>query len=135
MRHVHYPTQFFHINKIRNVYSYFGMILLLIKNISSVIINLVTSIKEEFGMKLVNKNIDMISWTSKDGSVTPVRFRLEESGKTIIIKVDHVIQTEKSKLGGSPTLSFLCSSIISNIEQVYELTCNCDSQKWLLRKK
>lgn len=135
MRHVHYPTQFFHINKIRNVYSYFGMILLLIKNISSVIINLVTSIKEEFGMKLVNKNIDMISWTSKDGSVTPVRFRLEESEETIIIKVDHVIQTEKSKLGGSPTLSFLCSSIINNIEQVYELTCNCDSQKWLLRKK
>ncbi|MFV0314179.1 MAG: hypothetical protein ACK5I7_03650 [Anaerotignum sp.] len=86
-------------------------------------------------MKLVNKNIDMISWTSKDGSVTPVRFRLEESEETIIIKVDHVIQTEKSKLGGSPTLSFLCSSIINNIEQVYELTCNCDSQKWLLRKK
>ncbi|WP_304509076.1 hypothetical protein [Anaerotignum sp.] len=85
-------------------------------------------------MKLLNKNIDMISWTSKDGAVTPVRFRLEEKGETIVIKVDHIIQTEKNKFGGSPTLSFLCSSIMDGMEKIYELTCNCDSQKWLLRK-
>ena len=86
-------------------------------------------------MKLVNKKIDMISWTSKDGSVTPVRFRLEEEdGETLIIKVDRIIQTDRNKFGGSPTLRFLCSSIIDGIEKLYELTCNCDSQKWLLRK-
>lgn len=85
-------------------------------------------------MKLLNKNIDMISWTSKDGAVTPVRFRLEEKGETIVIKVDRIIQTEKNKFGGSPTLSFLCSSIMDGMEKIYELTCNCDSQKWLLRK-
>lgn len=90
--------------------------------------------EEEPGMKLVNKNIDMISWTSKDGSVTPVRFRLEENGEAIVIKVDHIIQTEKNKFGGSLTLCFLCSSVISGIEKLYELTCNCDNQKWLLRK-
>lgn len=86
-------------------------------------------------MKLVNKNIDMISWTSRDGSITPVRFRLEEDdGETVIIKVGRIIQTEKNKFGGSPTLCFLCSSIVNNAEKIYELTCNCDSQKWLLRK-
>ena len=31
-------------------------------------------------MKLLNKQIDMISWTSKEGVVTPVRFRIEEDG-------------------------------------------------------
>lgn len=95
---------------------------------------IVSFIEEEPGMKLVNKKIDMISWTSKDGSVTPVRFRLEENGETIIIKVERIIQTDKNKFGGSPTLSFLCSSIIDGIEKIYELTCNCDSQKWLLKK-
>ncbi len=85
-------------------------------------------------MKLINKNIDMISWTSKDGAVTPVRFRLEENGEAITIKVGRIIQTEKTKFGGSPTLSFLCSSIVNDMEKIYEITCNCDSQKWLLRK-
>ena len=32
-------------------------------------------------MKLLNKNIDMISWTAKDGTVTPVRFRMEDNGE------------------------------------------------------
>ncbi|WP_352401026.1 hypothetical protein [Anaerotignum sp.] len=85
-------------------------------------------------MKLVNKNIDMISWTSKDGSVTPVRFRFEDNGETLVVKVGRIIQTDKTKFGGSSTLSFLCSSVISNTEKIYELTCNCDSQKWLLKK-
>ncbi|KXL52762.1 hypothetical protein CLNEO_17840 [Anaerotignum neopropionicum] len=85
-------------------------------------------------MKLINKNIDMISWTSKDGAVTPVRFRMDENGEAITVKVDRIIQTEKNKFGGSPTLCFLCSSIIDDIEKIYELTCNCDSQKWLLKK-
>ncbi len=85
-------------------------------------------------MRLLNKNIDMISWTGKDGTVTPVRFRMEDNGENITIKVDRIIQTEKNRFGGSQTLCFLCSSIINDIEKIYELTCNCDNQKWLLRK-
>ncbi len=85
-------------------------------------------------MKLLNKNIDMISWTAKDGTVTPVRFRMEDNGETITVKVDRILQTERNRFGGSQTLCFLCSSIINGIEKIYELTCNCDNQKWLLRK-
>ncbi|AMJ40426.1 hypothetical protein SDC9_158025 [bioreactor metagenome] len=85
-------------------------------------------------MKLLNKNIDMISWTAKDGTVTPVRFRMEDNGETTTVKVDRILQTEKNRFGGSQTLCFLCSSIINGIEKIYELTCNCDNQKWLLRK-
>ena len=38
-------------------------------------------------MKLLNKQIDMISWTSSEGIVTPIRFRMEENGRLIIIKI------------------------------------------------
>ena len=38
-------------------------------------------------MKLLNKQIDMISWTSKEGVVTPVRFRIEEDGKSIVVRI------------------------------------------------
>ncbi|KAF5064789.1 hypothetical protein DSECCO2_280750 [anaerobic digester metagenome] len=85
-------------------------------------------------MKLLNKNIDMISWTAKDGTVTPVRFRMEDNGEIITVKVDRILQTEKNRFGGSQTLCFLCSSIINGIDKIYELSCNCDNQKWLLKK-
>lgn len=85
-------------------------------------------------MKLLNRQIDMISWTSRDGTVTPVRFRMEEKGRPVVIKVEHILQTEKSDFCGAPMLCFLCSSVIQNTEKVYELTYNCKNQKWLLKK-
>ena len=60
-------------------------------------------------MKLLNKQIDMISWTSKEGVVTPVRFRIEEDGKSIVIRIGRILQTEKNMFGGTPTLSFRCA--------------------------
>lgn len=85
-------------------------------------------------MKLLNKQIDMISWTSKEGIVTPVRFRMEEDGQFVVIRIDRVLQTEKNTFGGTPTLSFRCISNIRGQERVYELTYSGESQKWLLKK-
>ena len=53
-------------------------------------------------MKLLNKQIDMISWTSKEGVVTPVRFRIEEDGKSIVIRIGRILQTEKICLAALP---------------------------------
>lgn len=85
-------------------------------------------------MKLRNQQIDMISWTSKEGIVTPIRFRMEENDETIVIKVGHIIQTEKKLFAGTPTLIYRCSSIIRGVEKLYELTYHCGNQQWLLRK-
>ena len=85
-------------------------------------------------MKLLNQQIDMISWTSKEGIVTPVRFRIEEDGETTVIRVGQVIQTETNHFSGTTTLLFRCSSVIHGVEKIYELTYNCGNQKWLLKK-
>lgn len=85
-------------------------------------------------MKLLNRQIDMISWTSSEGVVTPVRFRMEENGRFVIIKVGHILRTEKTQFCGMPMLCFRCSSIIRGTEKIYELTYNCGSQRWLLKK-
>ena len=85
-------------------------------------------------MKLLNKQIDMISWTSKEGVVTPVRFRMEEDGKSIVIRIGRILQTKKNMFGGTPTLSFRCASEICGQERIYEVTYNSGSQKWLLKK-
>ena len=73
-------------------------------------------------MKLLNKQIDMISWTSKEGVVTPVRFRIEEDGKSIVIRIGRILQTEKNMFGGTPTLSFRCASHICGQEHTVSYT-------------
>ncbi len=85
-------------------------------------------------MKLLNQQIDMISWTSKEGIVTPIRFRMEKNGAPVVIKINHIFQTEKNLFGGIPILTFRCSSMIHHTEKIYELTYNCKNQQWLLKK-
>ena len=85
-------------------------------------------------MKLLNKQIDMISWTSKEGVVTPVRFRIEEDGKSIVIRIGRILQTEKNMFGGPPPFSSRGPSHICGQEHIYEVTYNSGSQKWLLKK-
>ena len=85
-------------------------------------------------MKLLNKQIDMISWTSKEGIVTPVRFRMEESGETVVVKVTRVLRIDKTLMGGAPTLCFRCTSVLPGTERIYELTYHSATQQWLLKK-
>lgn len=84
-------------------------------------------------MKLRNQQIDMISWTSAEGIVTPVRFRLEENGVQTVIRVGRVLRRDKNLFGGTPTLLFRCSSILHGEERLYELSYHCGTQKWLLK--
>ncbi len=85
-------------------------------------------------MKLLNQQIDMISWTSKDGNVTPVRFRMEQNGQPVVVKVGKVLRTETHFFGGSPILLFRCSTLCGREEKLFELSYHCNSQKWLLKK-
>ena len=85
-------------------------------------------------MKLLNREIDMISWTSREGVVTPVRFRILENGESVVIRVDRILQTEQTRFAGTPTLYYRCCSNIKGTEKIYELSYNCSNQKWLLRK-
>lgn len=85
-------------------------------------------------MKLLNKQIDMISWTSKEGVVTPVRFRLEDNGESTVIRVERVLEKQQNIFGGIATLSFRCISTIHGVEKVYELSYHCGNQLWRLKK-
>ena len=85
-------------------------------------------------MKLMNQGIDMISWTSKDGTITPVRFRFEENGESVVIKIGKIIQTERDFHCGTPNLLFLCQSMVNGNERLFELCYNGGTHKWLLKK-
>lgn len=84
-------------------------------------------------MKVVAKPIQMIAWFNKDGSINPIRFKLDEDGEKVI-KVDRVLKTEKEKLAGNIMEKFTCSSCINGVEKVFELKYDSKTYKWILFK-
>ncbi|WP_288221338.1 hypothetical protein [uncultured Clostridium sp.] len=84
-------------------------------------------------MKVVAKPIQMIAWFNKDGSINPIRFKIEEDGNKVI-KVDRVLKAEKERLAGNIMEKFTCSSVINGIERLYEIKYDSNTYKWILFK-
>lgn len=84
-------------------------------------------------MKVVAKPIQMIAWFNKDGSINPIRFKVEEDGDKVI-KVDRVLKAERERLAGNIMEKFTCSSVIDGIEKLYEVKYDSKSYKWILFK-
>ena len=84
-------------------------------------------------MKVVAKPIQMIAWFNRDGSINPIRFKIEEDGNKVI-KVDRVLKAEKERLAGNIMEKFTCSSVINGIERLYEIKYDSNTYKWILFK-
>lgn len=84
-------------------------------------------------MKVVAKPIQMIAWFNKDGSINPIRFKIEEDGNKVI-KVDRILKSERERLAGCIMEKFTCSSVIDGVEKLYEVKYDSKSYKWILFK-
>lgn len=84
-------------------------------------------------MKVIAKPIQMIAWFNKDGSINPIRFKVEEDGEKVI-KVDRVLKSEQERLAGSIMEKFTCTSIINGVEKIFEVKYDSKSYKWILFK-
>ena len=81
------------------------------------------------------KPIDMISCTSIEGILTPIRFRLiDKNNKRIIIKIDRIINTKEEKRAGNPMLIFTVQITFKNEERLLELKYEIRTCKWFLYK-
>lgn len=91
-------------------------------------------------MKVVMKPIDMIAWSTEDGTLTPLKFRIneEENRKTKtskkIIKVNKILLKKEEKLAGNRVLVYRCQSTVNKTEKVYELKYEFSTCKWFLYK-
>jgi hypothetical protein len=86
-------------------------------------------------MKILVKEITMLSWTDLRGAITPIKFLIankDESISTIII--DKVIKVEEEKLAGNRMRVFTCQSVIKGAERIFELKSEISSCKWILWK-
>ena len=84
-------------------------------------------------MKVVGKPIQMIAWFNEDGSISPIRFKMEEDGAKVI-KINKVIKQEQERLAGNIMEKFTCTSTINGIEKIFEVKYDAKSYKWILFK-
>ena len=84
-------------------------------------------------MKVVSKPIEMIAWFNKDGTINPIRFKIEDD-ECKVIKVEKVLKREQEKLAGKAMEKFVCSTCLDGVERIFELKYDISSCKWILFK-
>ena len=84
-------------------------------------------------LKVIAKPIQMIAWFNKDGSINPIRFKIDEE-ESKVIKIDRILKRDKEKLAGNVMEKFVCSSCIDGIEKIFEIKYDVTKYKWILFK-
>lgn len=84
-------------------------------------------------LKVVAKPIKMIAWFNEDGSINPIKFKIEED-EAKVIKINKILKREKEKLAGNIMEKFVCSSSINGVERIFEIKYDAKSYKWILFK-
>lgn len=86
-------------------------------------------------MKVLMRSVDMICCTSKDGIITPIKFRIADDEKEYkIIRIDKILTRDEEKLAGNRMLVFKVQSIINNCEWLFEMKYEFSTCKWFLYK-
>ncbi|WP_243156051.1 hypothetical protein [Clostridium sp. C2-6-12] len=81
-------------------------------------------------MKVVSKEIEVIAYFDIDGSIKPIKFRIDENDTYKVIKIEKIISTQLE----DRILLFKCSSFISDREVIFEIKYDIDNFTWILWK-
>jgi len=85
-------------------------------------------------MKLISKEIDIVTVFDKNGKIQPIKFKFEDKDSTKVIKVDKVIDLVDCKFAGDSFIVYKCQSCINNIIKPFELKFERRTCKWYLYK-
>ena len=81
------------------------------------------------------QSVDMICWTTKDGVISPIKFRISDSQKeNKVIRIDRVISRKEEKLAGNRMMVFTVQSTINDTVCLYGIKYEMSTCKWFLYK-
>ena len=84
---------------------------------------------------MLMKNVDMICVNSKDGKISPLRFRMtNDRGDTVVVKIGRILIRDEQKIAGNRMLVYKVQSLIGDIEKVYEMKYEISTCKWYIAK-
>lgn len=80
--------------------------------------------------------VDVISVCNADGSIRPLRFRMEDEEHQLLrIDIDEVISCRKVQIVGIEAHIFLCKSTVRGKRWLFELRYTIRSHSWCLLRK
>lgn len=84
----------------------------------------------------LNTPIDVISVCAADGSIKPLRFRMEDAEHRLRrIDIDQVISTRKIQYVGIEAHIFLCRATVEGQEWLFELKYTIRTHCWTLFRR
>lgn len=87
-------------------------------------------------MKVIMKEIEMITYFNTDGLPKPIRFRIqtEDSELKKVISIDSILHIEQSRKAGIPMLTYHCQAVINGLMRRFEIIYETTKYKWFLFK-
>ena len=83
-----------------------------------------------------NSPVDVISVCSADGSIKPLRFRMEDEDHQLLrIDIDEVISSKEIQYVGIEAHVFLCRAMIRGKEHLFELKYTIRTHSWCILRK
>lgn len=77
--------------------------------------------------------IEMISVCGVDGTLTPLRFRMEdEDGALQCVSIRQVVCTKPIQYAGVDALQYLCKAVVAGRERMFELRYTVRTHAWTL---
>ena len=87
-------------------------------------------------MEQRNSPVDVIAVCSSDGSIKPLRFRMEDEEHQLLrIDIEEVISSKEVQYVGIEAYVFLCRATVRGKESVFELRYMIRSHNWQLLRK
>ena len=85
---------------------------------------------------ICNSPVDVIAVCSSDGSIKPLRFRMEDEEHQLLrIDIEEVISSKEIQYVGIEAYVFLCRATVRGKESVFELRYMIRSHNWQLLRK
>ena len=85
---------------------------------------------------ICNSPVDVIAVCSSDGSIKPLRFRMEDEDHQLLrIDIEEVISSKEVQYVGIEAYVFLCRATVRGKESVFELRYMIRSHNWQLLRK
>ena len=80
---------------------------------------------------ICNSPVDVIAVCSTDGSIKPLRFRMEDEEHQLLrIDIEEVISSKEIQYVGIEAYVFLCRATVRGKESVFELKYTICSHNW-----
>ncbi|MEG0296826.1 MAG: hypothetical protein RR620_08900 [Clostridium sp.] len=78
------------------------------------------------------KEVEVIAWFDKEGTVKPIKVRLEENDEIQVIAIKNILKKEYEKLAGNHMWKLTCSSDIDGVQKNFVLKFELMTSKWYL---